>query len=557
MAGDGFFDQFLGSGSIFEQLFIWSVASAAVQASLTPFLEAYLQRVNAAHPEMVLDPPTLADAVIRNYMSQADAAVEAAKSGLDADRFATMIPLHGDAPGPQQLVEAYLRGIIPGTGTGPGAASFEQGILEGRLGDKWIDMMRQLGQVVISPPDAASAVVRNFLDAQDGAAEAAKSGVDAALFDIYRHLAADAPGPQQLAEALRRQLIPETGTGPDAVSFDQGIAEGRLGNKWTEMIKGLSPIWPTPADALRATLNGQVTQAEGLALYEKLGGDPQFFQVMFDTEGNAPTPEEAVLMAMRGIIPWAGTGPDATTYQQAFLEGPWRNKWADAFQQVAYPIPTEGEITEFLRYGIIDSPAAAKYLAARGITGDYAQNVLDYAEAVSTYDFRGLTMTSVMNALSASLISVPVATQILQSMHMSDTAISLLIGYAQVQKSLTQIQAAISHVGNLYTAHKITADTARASLGQLGLDSDTATEIMQVWDLEAAVTVTTLTAAQIADAWYYDIFDQDTAIGELTNIGYTPYDAWVYLSVKNKAPLPGQPAQGPPPSLGTVIPGTT
>lgn len=557
MAEGGFFEQFLGSGSLFEQLFIWSVASAAVQTALGPYLLAYQEQVSAASPQQVLAPGDLADAVIRNYMTLADATTEAARSGLDAGKFATMVPLHGDAPGPQQLVEALLRGFIPDGGDGADAASFIQGIREGRLADKWAPMIRALGEAIISPPDAASAVVRNFLSAGEGKSEAAKSGVSGDLFDTLVHLSADAPGPEQLAEALRRKLIADSGTGPDSTSFDQGIAEGRLADKWAPVIRGLAKIWPTPADALRATLNGQIDQAGGLALYEQLGGAPQFFQLMFDTDGNAPTPEEAVVMALRGIIPWDGTGPQVTSYAQAFREGPWRDKWSDAFKRVAYAVPTEGEVTEFLRYGIIDKPTAATYLAQRGITGDYATQVMDYAEAVSTYDFRGLTQTLVMDALSASIINEATAVAILQSMHMSDQAIQLLVSYTQVQRSVNQVTAAITHVANLYTAHKITADTARKSLATLGLDAPSQANLMQTWDLEASVTVATLTEAQIVDAYYYSIMDQDTALGELTNIGYTPYDAWVLLSIKAEAPLPGQPAQGPPAALPIVVTGTT
>lgn len=557
MADAGFFDKFIGEGSLFEQLFIWSVISAIVQAATSPELEQFTQRVNAANPDLVLDPPTLADAVVRNYMTRADAEAEAAKSGLDAARFATLVPLHGDAPGPQQLVAALLRGLIPKDGTGPDAASFTQGILEGRLGDKWADMIRQLGDQLLSPADAASAVVRHFMADADGQAEAAKSGVDAGRFETLVHLSGDAPGPQQLAEALRRGLVPPQGTGPDSTSFVQGIAEGRLADKWAPVIEGLAKIWPTPADALRATLNGQVTMEQGQALYEKLGGDPQFFQVMFDTEGSAPTPLEAVQMALRGIIPWTGTGPDVTSYEQAFKEGPWRDKWLDSYKAAAYPLPTSGELTEFLRYGITDKQTAADQLAKRGITGDYAQWVLDYAEAVSTYDFRGLTMTSVTNALSANIITEANARQILGEMHMSDQAVNLLIQYTQVQKAVTQVTAAISHVGSLYIAHKITADTTRKSLAQLGLDAAAQSEIIQTWDLEASVTVATLTATQIVDAWYYLLMTEDQALTELQNIGYTPFDAWVLLSIKGKGAQGAPPLGGPPPAQPAVIPGTT
>lgn len=557
MAGEGFFDQFLGAGSLFEQLFLWGVISEVVSVATGPELLAYQQRVNTAHPDVALAPPDLADAVIRNYMTEADAAAEAAKSGLDAERFARLVPLHGDAPGPQQLAAALMRQLIPEGGTGPGAVSFEQGIREGRLADKWTPMMRALAEQVISPADAAAAAVRHFLPPGEAAGQAAKSGVDGALFQTLVHLAGDAPAPGQLAEALRRGLIPNAGTGAESVSFEQGIAEGRLADKWTDMMRGLAQIWPTPADALRATLTGQVSKDDGRALYQRLGGDPQFFTIMFDTEGSSPTPLEAVQMALRGIIPWDGTGPEVTSYAQAFLEGPWRNKWADAFKAAAFPVPTEGQVTEYLRYGIIDKPTATKELGKRGITGDHAQWAMDYAEAVSTFDFRGLTLNTVMNALTASIITEANARTILKSMHVSDQAANLLISYTKLQRAVSTTTNAISHVGSLYIARKITQDTARKSLAQLGLDQAAASDIMQTWDLEAVVTVKTLTPAQITDAWEAGIMDQDTAMQELTNLGYTPYDAWVLISVKAKAPQPGQPPQGPLPALPGVIPGTT
>ena len=43
-------------------------------------------------------------------------------------------------------------------------------------------------------------------------------------------------------------------------------------------------------------------------------------------------------MALRGIIPWDGTGLQVTSYAQAFREGPWRDKWSDAFKRVAYAV---------------------------------------------------------------------------------------------------------------------------------------------------------------------------------------------------------------------------
>ena len=80
---------------------------------------------------------------------------------------------------------------------------------------------------------------------------------------------------------------------------------------------------------------------------------------------------------------------------------------------------------------------------------------------------------------------------------------------------------------------------------------------MRSWSLENSITVKTLTEAQIIAAWEKAVITEAQAMTELGNIGYTPFDAWVLLSTKAGAPLPGMPEQGPPPPQGQVTPGVT
>ena len=139
----------LGKGSVAEQLLVWGLMNQAIGAAAAPYFSQLQQDVNARTPVIPLSPSDLADAVVRNYMTLADATAEAAKSGTSAADFARMVPLHGDAPGPQQLAVALLRGIIPEAGNGPDAVSFIQGVREGRLADKWAPMIRELTTAVL------------------------------------------------------------------------------------------------------------------------------------------------------------------------------------------------------------------------------------------------------------------------------------------------------------------------------------------------------------------------------------------------------------------------
>jgi len=115
----------------------------------------------------------------------------------------------------------------------------------------------------------------------------------------------------------------------------------------------------------------------------------------------------------------------------------------------------------------------------------------------------------------------------------------------------------VSRVGALFTARKITQQTAQDALVRLGIESAAIADIIADWAAIAAINVKTLSQGEIVDAFAYGVMDQAAAQQELVNIGYTEYDAWVLLSVKNESPLPGEPPPVVAEAAGPVTTGTT
>ena len=109
----------------------------------------------------------------------------------------------------------------------------------------------------------------------------------------------------------------------------------------------------------------------------------------------------------------------------------------------------------------------------------------------------------------------------------------------------------------MYATRKITEQTAKNSLVSLNVPPAAVNDIMATWQLENSINVKVLTEAQIIGAWKYRVMNDGEALTELGNIGYTPYDSWVLLSVNAKGPLPNKPSPGPAPPQGAVVPGTT
>jgi len=595
------FRSLFGSNGLVEQLMLWGLLNQALEASIEPALTALRQDVASKNPVVVLDPPSLAEAavrgmvtveaarseaassgidadrfatlvdlatvrippadlataVLRSYMTQASAEAEAGLQGFTADQFATLIDLAGDGIAPTDAVRALLRGIIELDGTGAGSTSYTQAIAESRLHDKWGPVLQKLSEALLTPGDAADAVVRNFLTSADGASVAAKSGFSAADFETLVHLAGDAPAPGQLAEALRRELIPESGTGADSTSFEQGIAEGRLADKWTPVIKGLSMLWPTPTDALDAQVKGQITDDEASALYQRLGGDPQFETWLYNSMGEGPSPLEAAVLAARGIIAWTGTGPDSTSYEQAVRESHFRNKWTAAYEALAEHIPAPATVIQLYAHGIIDKATATAQLLQNDMTSDQAAVYIAEAEWESISEYRGLAQSGVVEMYFARLISHDQASEILAGLHVAPDAITLILDYTDMRYEVSAMTRTVSRLGTLFASRKIGVDTARAALIKLGIAVGTVDQLLAEWELQASVNVKTLTEAQIVDAWYYQALSDEQAITLLTTLGYTPFDAWVVLSVKNKAPLPNQPPADTAPAQPAVSPGTT
>lgn len=591
----------LGRNGVIEQLLLWNVVSQVVSTMMSPAFNALQQDALKAHPNMVVTPDVLARAVVQTFMTKGQAVSEAAKSGVDesrfdillkladirlapadlaeatlrsylakdvaeseaakqgvtADRFTTLTLLAGDGIGPQQAAEARRRGLIDASGMGPDSTSYAQAIAESRLHNKWGPVLYDLTRALLSPPDAAQAVVRNFLPHSDGVAVAALSGVDAATFATMVDLAGDAPSPTDLTVALRRKLIPFDSGTPAKPGFVQGIQQGRLADKWITMIRDLAQEWPTPTDALEARLVGQVTTEKSKELYAKFGGDPQYWQLLFDTRGEAPTPLELGVLANRGDIPWDGLGPDKATFEQGFHEGRWRDKWQTAYRKLAEYRCPESTITLFLSHGVITDDQAADALAALGMDKQTISWFIAEAHLEAYSDYRGTTISMVLTAYHDQLITADQALPILEGFHVTAQAAQFMLEFEDIQRAFEAVQNALTRIRTLYAARKITLQTARDSLGSLGISGTEIEGIIKAWQIENSISVKVLTEAQITDAVEYEIMDVPTALTELGNLGYTPYDAWVLLSVKFKVPLPDKPAQGPAPPQGQIIPGTT
>lgn len=404
----------------------------------------------------------------------------------------------------------------------------------------------------LAPPDLADMVVRNIIDQATAAGIAKRSGVSETDFGLLVVNTGQAPDLTTLLEGWRRKVLPWAGSGPDAISVEQGIREGHLRDKWIPLIQALGTVPIGVADAVDAVVENQISYADGEKYAYQNGLDTASFKILTNTRGNPPSPTELFDLLHRGVIGMDGTGPDATTVTQGLSESALKDKWIPAFEQLATVLPPPRTVTALQRNGTITPQQAYDYYVKSGLDQYTAQQYVEDASHTKTASTKELAVSDIHQLYDDRAIDSPTAAGYLAALNYTDAEAGLIITIWDLHQSVTQTNLAISRIKALYIARKIDVNAAVSALGALGVPGDQQTTLFVIWDIERENTVRLLSESQIVDAWYYLIMTSEEAISELQALGYTAYDAWVLLSVKVKGPIPGQPAGPPPPPQPTT-----
>ena len=472
MAGES--EGFLGGATV-HQIVVWGVLVELLNSILQPVLRKIEYTVNEAAPNLVLTPDVLADAVVRGVLPKDIATMFAHAAGQDDLNFTVMTDLAGEPPGLQQVLEWWRRGYLEWGDVGPDKATVANAIATSRIYTYWSDVIKKAQLVPPSPADAINAVLRNQITEEQGIAMAYFGGLglsslevpaegDAAdtktAFDILVNTAGRPPSPGELADFVRRGLIPLGDTNPATktpspaeLSFAQGIYEGDTKDKWLPIYAALVKYIPPPRSIIAVYKAGGYTPEQALALLKENGMDDA----------------------------------DATAYLQA----------ASGEKQAG---------TVQVALGVIQT--------------------LYYDQAIDA-----LTATAMLNSLGYSN---------------QEAAFELAV--QDLKRTQAAVTGAVSRIQTLYVDHKINITTAGAALGRLNIPGTQITQLIQTWTVEAGSNVKLLTQAEIVDAWSINIIDESTALNDLQALGYTAFDAWVLLSIKNKGPV-GQPPAAEPPAF--------
>lgn len=447
------------------------------------------------------------------------------------------MPGLGDLFGKGSIAEQFLIwGVLQqlaGAGMAPGLQSLQS------------EVWKLDPSMPVPPSVLADLVFRKLIPLAQGQDEAVRSGIGPDAFGLMVQSVQSAPSLGALIQGVQRKILVTGGSGADDGSFEAGLQQLGIAENWWPLLTQLTVNIPTSEEALNALLEGQITEAEAYDRYQKAGGDPTWFRDDFNSRGSAPSPVELGEMVNRSIIPADGSGPDVVSFEQGFLEGPWRNKWLPKMLELSKYRPPPRTITALIHEGVLDDATALAWFKGWGMDADTAAIYLKSAHSGKTSAAKDLTVANILSLYSDKLLTEADATAKLVSLGYPATSAAELLKLHDFNANQTAMRSAVSKIKTLYIGRKINPAAAKAALNKLGVAAADQTSNLEIWDIELESTVRQLTEAQVVASFVQGVVEQGEAQANLEVLGYTPYDSWVLLSTASKGPLPGKPAKGP------------
>jgi hypothetical protein len=414
------------------------------------------------------------------------------------------------------------------------------------------DVNAKFPNVPLSPSQAANLWQEAYNGKLDLDQEALFGGIDAERYEALKYLAGVAPAPQELFEMFRRGIITYFSEVEGQNSVERGLYQGQTKQSWVGDLAQLAYSWITYNDFVNAAIREQIPRATaqewagktGLDIETKVAPGINMFDLLFDIGGRPPGPEEMARMAHRGIIPWTGTGPSEKTFQQGIAESDLKTKWTESLRELSTYIPSNGEITGWVRHGFVSAEDAWPMYRANGVTHAVAELMVHSALTDQLAEDRRLAKGEILAMYQNQLITPEEATAALEVIGFHGEIGKELLRLADFRRESQAYGRIISEIGRQVLTGKVSLVNAHSTLAAMGVPPETIKILTEDWRLARQSEVPTITAGEIATSVYYGIEKVEEGMEDLEALGYTKYNAWRLLS--NRLHGPAKPFDGIP-----------
>jgi hypothetical protein len=384
--------------------------------------------------DVLLSPAELANAVVQGHRSQADAAVDAAKQGVPAADFQTLVDNTGLPPGPETLLAWWRRGIID-------QAQFEQGIREGHTKVKYIDPYERARAPVLSHVAYAGLRLRGWLTKAESDAGGALTGYTPEQMELeYLNRGRPATAHQiHIGYARGAKLA---GAANEEAAIRTSVQQSDIRPEYADLIVAQRYSYPS-AFVLRALVqSGDISRDEGEEALLFSGWEPTFAAKVADA--------------------WSGKG--GASGGSAYVGKAETQMWTATHRSYVT--------------GTIDRAAAESALTKLEPDAAARGQVLDLWDAERDVTVKSLTPTQVKSAYTNSIVTLDTALAELARLGYDQESAARLLGTVSQAPTISQIMAQVEA-----DVRAGTVDTVEAidRLRSAGLTTQNASGLVGQW----------------------------------------------------------------------------
>lgn len=468
--------------------------------------------------ETQLDAATTAKLVVDGILTQSEGFAEGQRQGYDNGRMGHLFEDAKTRPDVAVLLEMIRRDLIQ-------TPDLEIALQRHGFDSFWQQAIAGLTRQLLSPADLALANLRGNMDDAALQAYARQLGVDPGDMQVLIDNTGEPPGPEQLMEALRRGFI-------DKARFDRGIRQSRVRNEWEDVEYALRESPMTTADAVRAVVEGHLTDAEGQEIAVENGLMSRDWPTLVASWGRPLSHEQMMMLYFRG----QATLPEV---QQAFRESDIKNKYIDQAIELGRRLIPERTIVSALDHGVIDHAGALQRLKELGFNDADAQALVALGTAQRATSHKTLSRTDILAMYSDTLITRQVALDHIEKLGYDTADATAMLDLADYKRKASALKTLERGVEATLKAHHITQQQAITQLQAGGLDAQQATTLVDEWLAQRATVTRTLTEAQVLKAVGEKILTEADGRARLMATGLADADVTILYQLHGILPIPG------------------
>lgn len=480
-----------------------------VSAIMNNELSSIAYPIIAANPGLLPDPGTITSAYSAGLVPYDEAMHDLASSGTQRGWGDRMLNLSFNRPALSDCQEMIRRGLI-------NIQQAKTYLAYNGISGPDQDLLLATTESLLSPADAALAVLRGNMSQADGEAVATANGYTAQQFGVLIGNTGEPPGLMQLLEGYRRGFI-------DQATLEKGILQSRYRNEWIPLLEQLRYEPMSTADTVNAVVQNQMDLATAQKVASENGLDPQYYQTLVNTAGEPLSRTEMEQLYNRGLV----TKNDVI---QALRESRLKNKYNEQAFELHARLLAVGDLKELVRYGAMKEADAVAHAVQLGYSASDAASLVQSGSLQRIDAARNRVISSAESLYEIGAILPADLEGVVTGLGFSDEQARFVVQSSEFHKEATLTKSAINAIRSKYLGHHIDRNTASGLLDTLNVPASGRDYLLSLWDTEIQAFARVLTEAQIIKAVKNDLITADEGLARLLFAGYSQGDAELLLA---------------------------